>query len=134
MTAIAIGAEREFGRNGVRRLRSTVITIVSAILFAGVAFFSPGAVAPAHATGQVVTFCASSYGTTTWTGRNPEACGGTLQAYYDSGTYIGSVNEVQLVASSTPRHTTDLDRWCSDHSFWCTIAGGGVWYIFSRLV
>jgi hypothetical protein len=134
MSAITIGAERGVRSSVGRPARTIIVTLLSAILVAGLGFFSPGSFVPAHATGQVVTFCDSSYGTTTWTGRNPEACGGTLRGYYDSGTYIGSVNETELVASGTPRNSNDLDSWCSAHSFWCTIAGGGVWYIFSRLV
>lgn len=111
---------------------ATIGIVVTAILAVVFSMALPGAVTAAHATGGVDTFCASPYGTTTWTDRNPEACQGTISAYRD-GSFLGNVNEVQLIADNPPRTEVDLDRWCSDHSFACAVAISGFFYLIQQV-
>ncbi|MCF3138274.1 MULTISPECIES: hypothetical protein [unclassified Paenarthrobacter] len=108
------------------------ITLLGAALAVS-AVVTPLAIAPANATGGVDYFCASSWGTTVWNGHDPYACSGTLTGYRD-GYNVGSVNMVQLIADQPPRTELDLNQWCSDNSFYCTMAAGAFWAFVSGVI
>lgn len=105
----------------VRNLVTSALFGVSLVLGLGLS------ASPASATGRVDNFCQSSYGTTTWSGRNPWACGGTLLSYMD-GRYLGKVNVTKLIASGTARREGSLNAWCGRNPFWCNVAVSGFFF------
>ncbi|MEV4952167.1 hypothetical protein [Paenarthrobacter nitroguajacolicus] len=115
---------RSLTKNSIRyALLASIIAIGAAL--------TPLAAPPAEAaTGDVDYFCSSSWGTTVWNGRDPFACSGTLTGYRD-GYNVGSVNMVQLIADQPPRTEIDLNQWCTNNSFYCTMAAGAFWAFVS---
>lgn len=79
-----------------------LISGLAALFLSFSLLIAPQTATPAHATGQLDTFCSNSWGTTVWTGRDPYACDGTLAGYID-GQFQGSVNIVRLIADNPPR-------------------------------
>lgn len=105
------------------------MSFVTAVLVALAVALSPINAAPASATGTYDYFCKNSYGTTVpWNGRNQLSCDGFLYSYRD-GTYMGKVNIPLFIAqNSTPISWPNMDRWCTNHAFYCTVAVGGFFY------
>lgn len=131
----AIRTSGTWDRASVKEPSRLISFLIAAVLAMTLAIVAPlGAGRANAATGDADTFCAGSWGTTVWTGRNPNACDGILSAYRD-GTFLGKVNMPRLIASQPqPRRTaTDLNRWCSSHSFWCAVAIGAFWTVIGRL-
>lgn len=108
--------------------RKGIVGAIAALALAVSILLAPNATTPAHATGQLDTFCAGPYGTTVWTGRDPYACNGTLTGYID-GTFQGSVNIVRLIAMRPGRTQVDLNKWCGENPFYCTVAVSGFFFL-----
>lgn len=87
-------------------------------------------------TGEYDYFCDYGHGQTVWL--NPKTCQGMLYVYI-SGSFVKKVNILALQAAFPPRTTISraiakLDKWCSDHSFQCTVSVGAGFFLLSLLL
>lgn len=86
------------------------------------------------ATGDYYFYCEEgSSGLMPWTEANADNCYGWFYRYLD-GYRVDKVNMLKLKADNGPPFTApDLNAWCSNNSFYCTVAVGAGFFLLGLL-